>query len=344
MSSQKDYYAILGVDKSASEKDIKKAYRKLAAKYHPDVNPGDKEAEEKFKDINEANETLSSAEKRAKYDNGGIDENDMFSHFRDMFGGRFGSAYAQRQTSPRNSNIQVTMHIPVETALTSTLLNLEIPYARQCTDCNGVGGTGETIRCPNCHGSKFITVGQSLGMGYISTQQPCPKCKAMGTVFVTPCHSCNGDGFIQTKQTVPLWLKLGDAGRQIEIPNYGNEEHIGYPRGNVYINVMFAHHEKFNFSNLPNVVCTVEIDPVLSILGGTIKIPTLEGVDIDYDIEPNTKAGDVIPLPEKGIYINENNRGQLLVIIAYKVPNDLSDEQRALLLQYLCLRNGDKIK
>ena len=349
MADKRDYYEVLGVDKNADEATLKKAYRSMAKKYHPDLHPGDAEAEKNFKEVNEAYDVLSDREKRAKYDQyghaafdpasgagaggfggfGGFgDFGDIFSSF---FGGGFGGG-AQRRNGPmRGDDIGARVSISFEEAAFG--VKKEISYNRivRCPDCSGSGAAKGTQAetCGKCRGSGQMTVTQLLGGMQFNSQTTCDACRGKGKIIKNPCNNCRGTGFIRITKKLEVSIPAGiDDGERIALRGQGNDGRNGGAAGDLILQVMVKPHAIFERDGY-NIYCEVPIPVTDAILGAEIDIPTLEGTE-KYNIPEGTQPGTHFTLRGKGIpYVNSTRRGDLIFVVNVEIPHSLSDEQKA---------------
>ncbi|KXZ40088.1 molecular chaperone DnaJ [Alkalithermobacter thermoalcaliphilus JW-YL-7 = DSM 7308] len=355
---KRDYYEVLGVSKNADEKEIKKAYRKLAMKYHPDKNPGDKEAEERFKEINEAYEVLSDSQKRANYDQfghagvngaghgfGGFSDfagsgfggfEDIFSDvFSDIFGGGFGSRV--RKTGPqRGADIKYNIDISFEEAAFGTEKEIKINRDEQCQECSGTGAKKGTSRktCPVCNGTGEIRNAQRTPFGTIMNARTCHNCHGEGTVIESPCSKCNGSGKVRSTKKINIKIPLGvDEGSIIKLSGEGELGSKGGPRGDLYVVINVRPHKLFKRDGY-DVYCEVPITFVQAALGDEIEVPTLDG-RVKYKIPEGTQSGTVFRLKEKGVpRLRGTTRGDQYVKVIVEVPRKLSERQKEILRQF----------
>ena len=352
---KRDYYEVLGVESRASAEEIKKAYRKLALQYHPDRNPGNKEAEEKFKEAAEAYEVLRDTEKRNIYDQfgheglqgtgftgfGGFE--DIFSTFGDIFEDFFGFGTrrrGQRTTARPGADLLYDMRINFTEAVFGTEQEIEIPTSAKCDSCGGTGrepGTEEEV-CPMCHGQGQIL--QSQGFFRISTT--CHRCGGQGRIVANPCHSCNGSG--QTKVTKRVMVKVPagvDTGTRLRIPNQGESGYRGGLPGDLYVRLHVEPHEFFERDG-DHLHCQIPISMVQAAIGDTIEIETLENTR-SVKIRPGTQSGEFIRLKGEGVpNLRGFARGDLHIHLEVKTPVKLNKRQEELLREFAEIENGKK--
>jgi len=346
----KDYYEILGVHRNASEVEIKKAYRKLAIKYHPDRNPGDPVAEEKFKEINEAYEVLSNPEKRAMYDrygttdfgNGGgfsdtgFDFNastifeDLFgSAFEDLFGG--GANRTKKQAAFTGEDLKYTLEIEFEEAAFGTEKVIKIPRLETCHYCGGTGAkdTSSIVTCPDCHG----TGTQRIKQGFFNIARTCPRCGGEGKIIKEFCNRCHGRKRIQKEAKIKVKIPAGvESGNRLRLRYEGNHGINGGRNGDLYIELEVKPHPIFKREN-SDLICEVPVSFTKLALGTEIEIPTLKD-KIKLKIPAGTQSGKVFTFKGKGIKrINSNSYGDLHVIVKVVIPKKLTKKQRELLLE-----------
>lgn len=357
MSTKRDYYDVLGVGKSADATEIKKAYRKLAMKYHPDKNPGDKEAEERFKEINEAYEVLSDETKRRNYDQfghegvngqgfggaggfggqgfGGFD--DIFGDiFGDMFGGGFGGGRQRRRSPERGADIKQRVNISFEEAAFGKKVQVKINRSEECEECNGSGAKPGTSKktCPTCNGSGQVQSVQRTPFGNIASTRTCSTCNGEGEVIDSPCTKCHGKGSIRKTKTIEVDIPAGiDEGQMIKLGGQGELGSRGGPRGDLYIEVNVNAHPLFTREGY-DVYLEMPITFAQATLGDKIQVPTLDG-KVEYEIPEGTQTGTVFRLKGKGIpKLRSNVRGDQYVKVTVEIPKKLNDKQKELVRQF----------
>lgn len=353
MAEQKrDYYEVLGLDKSASEADLKKAYRKLAKECHPDLHPGDAKAEARFKELGEAYAVLSDADKRAKYDKfghaafdpaqggmgfDGFDFGDIFS---DIFGGIFGGAGGGRRADPnaptQGENIRAGARISFEEAAFGCKTDVTVPRVETCSTCGGSGcADGSTPEiCSNCRGSGMIRQQQRSPFGIVSSTAPCPNCRGTGKIIHHPCSDCRGNGTYRRQRTVNANIPAGiNNGQTIVLKGMGNVGKNNGPSGDLLVTVMVSPHEFFRREG-NSVLCDIPISFVQAALGAELDIPTLDG-NVKYTIPEGTQTGTVFRIKEKGIpQLRGRGRGDHFFTVNVVTPQNLSSEQKELLRQF----------
>ena len=355
MSTGKDYYAILGVNKSATQEEIKKAYRKLALKYHPDRNPGDKTAEEKFKEINEAYDILKDEQKRAAYDhygssafqNGGAsgfsnqgfkdfaDFSDIFSNmFGDIFGGAAsGGRSSQRRSSPPGANIRYDITITLEEALNNTKKNIRYKTYNKCSKCNGSGcenSKGPSV-CPQCGGRGSVRQQH----GFITIDTVCQHCGGSGSVISNPCKECHGSGRVIGERNLEITIPAGiGSSNELLVRQEGEAGYQGGPNGDLIIFVNLLPHDFFNVKGV-DLYCTVYIPITTAILGGEIVVRDLSGKEHNIKIPHGTQSNTQFVISSCGLY-NRNTRryGDIFVNIIVETPVDLSKNQQEIIEKF----------
>lgn len=356
MAEKRDYYEVLGVDKSASEDEIKKAYRKAAKQYHPDLHPGDKVAEEKFKEANEAYEVLSDAEKKAKYDrfgHAGVDPNygagqggyggfngqgfdfDLGDIFSNIFGGGFGGGTANPNAPQRGSDTQASVTISFEEAAKGCEREVESNRIEVCDECHGSGAAAGTSpkTCPECNGRGQVTTSQRTPFGMFQTQKACSRCGGKGTIIDNPCKKCRGAGRVRRPAKITVKIPAGIDDRQIiNARGQGNKGINGGPAGDLRVAVNVRPHPIFERDGY-NVWVEMHISYAAAALGCELQVPTLDG-KVKYNIPAGTQSGDVFKLKGRGIQsLNNRGRGDQLVRVVVDVPRNLNAEQKRLLME-----------
>lgn len=355
--TKRDYYEVLGVPKDADEAALKKAYRVLAKKYHPDANPGDKEAEAKFKEASEAYSVLSDPEKRKKYDQfghaafdggtggagyGGFDFNgaDMGDIFGDIFGDFFGgrSAYGRSSNGPmRGANLRTGVRITFEEAIFGCEKEIELTLKDECPKCHGTGAKPGTspITCPKCNGKGKIVYTQQSFFGQVQNVQTCPDCRGTGKVVKEKCPDCYGTGYISSKKKIQVKIPAGiDNGQSIRIAGKGEPGTNGGERGDLLVEVTVSRSPVF-MRQETSIFSTVPISFATAALGGPIKIKTVDG-EVEYEVKPGTQTDTKVRLRGKGVpsLRNKNIRGDHYVTLVVTVPEKLNEEQKEALKRF----------
>ena len=355
---KRDYYEVLGVSKSATEDEIKRAYKKLARKYHPDMNPGDKEAEEKFKEINEANEVLSDPTKKSRYDQfgfAGVDPNygagggayggagfdfgDLGDIFGSFFGGGFGGfgGGQQRRNGPqRGESIRMSVSVSFTEAAFGCEKEVTLDRTELCDDCHGSGcanGTTPEV-CPECHGTGTVQVRRQTPMGVFASTAACTKCGGTGKIIHQPCTTCRGNGRVHKRRTVKVSIPAGiDNGQTISLRGQGHAGKNGGSAGDLLITVMVKPHELFRRDGT-SVFCEAPITFTQAVLGAELEIPTIDG-KVKYTIPEGTQSGTTFRLKGKGIpAMNGRGRGDQYVTVYIETPRNLSKSQKEALRKF----------
>jgi len=360
LADKRDYYEVLGVSKSASDDEIKKAYRKKAKQYHPDLNPGDAEAEAKFKEANEAYEVLSDSQKKARYDQfghagvdpnygaggggaygggvggGGFDFGDLGDIFGSFFGGGFGGGRQANPNAPqKGETVQTRVTISFEEAAKGCKRTVDINRVDSCPDCHGTGASAGSApkTCPDCQGRGYVNVQQRTPFGVISSQKSCPKCQGKGKVIDNPCSKCRGNGRVNKKVSVDVNIPAGIDDRQVfVVSGAGNAGVNGGPQGDLKVAVFVRPHAYFERDGY-NVWLEQHVSFTQAALGDSIRIPTLDG-DVKFDLPAGTQSEAVFSLKGKGIQIlNGRGRGDQLVRVVVDTPKNLTQRQRDLLAE-----------
>lgn len=361
--SKRDYYEILGVDRNVSDADLKKAYRRLAMKYHPDRNRDDEAAEEKFKEAKEAYEVLSDAQKRSAYDqfgHAGVDPSmgggrghgaggfdDIFGDiFGDLFGGGGGGRArgGTRNRGPRaerGADLAYNLELSLEDAVNGRTLEIRVPTLASCKECSGSGAKPGTkpVTCNTCEGAGMVHMQQ----GFFTIQQTCPTCHGQGTMVGDPCNKCHGQGRVQESKTLSVKIPAGvDTGDRIRLAGEGEAGKHGAPSGDLYVQVRVQQHPIFERDDT-NLHCTVPVNFITASLGGEVEVPTLTG-RVNLKIPAETQTGRVFRVRGKGVKsVRGRGTGDLLCEVVVETPVNLSAEQKELLQQLdASLKSGGK--
>ena len=356
---KRDYYEVLGVSKTATADEIKKAYRKKAIQYHPDKNPGDKEAEEKFKEAAEAYDVLSDDQKRQRYDQyghaafsgagggggfggfggfggGGFSMNmdDIFEHFGDIFGGHFGSRSSRSQTA-RGTNLRVRVKVTLEEVATGVEKKIKLNKKVTCSHCNGTGAESpsDLETCSVCGGTGRVVRTTQSFFGPMQTQTTCSACHGTGKIIKKKCHKCGGEGLETSSEVVSINIPAGIYdGAQLVMKGYGNAAPNGGSNGDLYIVVEVEEHKELLRDN-SDLIYNLMLPLTVAVLGDEVVIPTLEG-KVKIKIKPGTQPGEVLRLRGKGVPdLNGYGRGDLLVNIGVYIPEKLSSQEKDMFSQ-----------
>ena len=357
-AEKRDYYEVLGVDKSASEDEIKRAYKKMARKYHPDLNPDNKEAYEKFKEVNEAYEVLSDSDKKARYDQfgfagvdpnygagagggaygaGGFDFGDLGDIFGSFFGGGFSSAQRRNPNAPqRGESIRLSVTISFEEAAFGCEKEVSVDRYETCAVCHGSGcadGTSPEV-CPGCHGAGQVQVRRQTPMGVFATTSPCGRCGGKGRIIKTPCTTCRGSGLERKRRTIQAKIPAGiDNGQTISIRGQGHAGKNGGPSGDLLITITVRPHELFRREGTSGL-CEAPITFAQAVLGAELEIPTIDG-KVKYDLPEGTQSGTTFRLKGKGIpELTGRGRGDQYVTVYIETPRNLNREQKEALKKF----------
>ena len=344
--SKQDFYQTLGIAKNSTDAEIKKAYRRQAMKHHPDRNPGNKASEEKFKEAKEAYEVLSDPQKRSTYDQfghagmntqsgmgGGFNPGDSFNDiFGDMFGDIFGSRRGQRSNTQRGSDLRYNLTLDLEQAVFGDTIKIKIPSLTTCSPCKGSGAKTGTSRatCQKCDGRGNVRVQQ----GFFTLQQTCPACRGTGQTIPYPCADCNGSGRVQKNRTISIKIPSGvDNNDRIRLSNEGEAGINGGPAGDLYVDITVREHSIFTREG-SNLFCNVPTSYSTAVLGGVVKVPTIDGV-VNLTIPSETQSGKVFRLKGKGITSYRDTRiGDLYCKLQIETPVNLDSKQKSLLKQF----------
>ena len=362
MADKRDYYEVLGVSKTASDDEIKKAFRTLAKKYHPDMHPGDKECEEKFKEAQEAYAVLSDAEKRKQYDQfghaafdgtgggaGGFDFSgmDMGDIFGDLFGDFFGGGSRRRTNDGpmKGSNLRTSVRITFEEAIFGCEKEIEMVLKDECHTCHGTGAKPGTTpeTCPKCGGKGKVVFTQQSFFGTVQNVQTCPDCGGSGKIIKDKCPDCRGTGYIASKKKIQVSIPAGiDNGQSVRIREKGEPGINGGPRGDLLVEVVVSRHPTLQRQDM-NIYSTAQISFAQAALGGEIRIHTVDG-DVLYEVKPGTQTNTRIRLKGKGVpsLRNKSVRGDHYVDLVVQTPTGLSADAKEELRQFDAL-TGDSL-
>jgi molecular chaperone DnaJ len=355
MATKRDYYEVLGVSKSATKDELKKAYRKLAIQYHPDKNPGDKAAEEKFKEAAEAYEVLSDDEKRRKYDQfghaglGGAggsgfsgfgDINDIFEHFGDIFGSAFGgsgfggfSSRGRSQQVRKGSNLRVKVHLNLQEVVQGVEKKLKVKKKVACSTCNGSGAANAQAvqTCTTCKGTGYVVQVVNSILGRMQQQSPCPTCGGEGKTITQKCTTCYGEGIVDGEETISVKIPAGvGEGMQMNVAGKGNAPRRGGVNGDLIVVITEEKHPNLQRDG-NDLIYELPISFPDAVMGATVEVPTVEGA-VKIKIDEGTQPGKVLRLRGKGIPdVNGYGRGDLLVHIQVFVPKNITKDERKIL-------------
>lgn len=359
MADKRDYYEVLGLGKGASGDEIKKAYRKLAKKYHPDANQGNAEAEVKFKEASEAYSVLSDADKRQKYDQFGhsafdggaggggggysfnMDDIDFGDIFGDMFGGGFSDLFGSRSRGSRNmrtqgASVRIRLNISFKEAVEGVTKKIEIDYKEECSFCHGSGAKDGTAQatCDQCGGKGQVVFMQQSLFGQMQSVQACPKCNGTGKIIKERCQSCNGGGYLKTKKTVEIKVPAGiDNGHMLRQSGYGEPGSNGGPRGDLIVEFNVAR-DPFFIRRGNDIFTSISMSYAQAALGGDVKVRTVTG-DVIYSIKPGTQTDTKVRLRGKGMPdVNSGKPGDHYITLVVNVPTKLSAKQKDLLRKF----------
>ena len=365
---KRDYYEVLEVEKTASVEEIKKAYRKKAIQYHPDKNPGDKVAEEKFKEAAEAYDVLSNPDKRARYDqfghagmggaagnggpfggfSGGMSMDDIFSMFGDIFGGHsggfgggfsgfggFGGGGAQ-QRRYRGSDLRVKVKLNLKEISTGVEKKMRITHMVKCDQCNGTGADANTTTstCTECHGRGSVQVNQRTPFGTVSSTRVCSRCGGKGKIVTNPCSKCRGSGRCRTTSDIELKIPAGiDNGQVLRVGGQGDAGLNGGPSGDLNVSVNVRPHDLFTRRGV-DIYCEIPITYAQAVLGDKVTVPTIKG-KVEYDIPEGTQSGTKFRLRGEGVkYLGRESYGDQYVTVVVEVPRKLTRQQKELLQKF----------
>jgi len=359
MADKRDYYEVLGINKGADDTEIKKAYRTLAKKYHPDMNPGDKDSEAKFKEVNEAYAVLSDPDKKAKYDQyghaafdpamggsgydfGNMDFSDIFgSFFGGGFGGfngfgGFGNSESRRNSPVRGEDIAVELTISFEEAAFGCKKQIEYYRIEKCSDCGGTGAAKGSYpeTCSTCHGTGQIRSTQRTPLGVFQTTKACPECRGTGKTIKNPCPECRGTGYVKLKKKLEVSIPAGiDEGQRVLLRGQGSDGRNGGGAGDLVLYISVRSHSVFQRDG-NNIYCEIPITFVEAALGSEIDVPTLEG-KVKYTIPEGTQTGTEFTIKGSGIQnVSGHGRGNLNFKVNVEIPKNLSTAQKELLRNF----------
>jgi molecular chaperone DnaJ len=356
--AKRDYYEVLGVARDVSAADLKKAYRRVAMKHHPDRNPDDKSSEEKFKEASQAYEVLSDPQKRAAYDqygHAGVDQSagtggaGGFGNFSDIFGDVFGDIFGSaggagrgrgRSGPSRGSDLRYTLDLSLEEAVKGTTIQIKVPTLVSCKVCAGSGAKkgSKPSTCSTCGGMGQVRMQQ----GFFSVQQTCPTCRGRGTIITDPCGSCHGQGRVEETKTLSVKVPAGvDTGDRIRLSGEGEAGMEGGPPGDLYVQVSVRQHDIFQREG-NDLYCEVPIDFVDAALGGELEVPTLDG-RVKLKVPPETQTGKLFKLRGKGVTpVRGGATGDLLCRVVVETPVELTSKQKELLREFQATTHGGK--
>ncbi|MCI8933754.1 MAG: molecular chaperone DnaJ [Clostridiaceae bacterium] len=350
---RKDLYEALGLQKGASDEEIKKAYRKLAKKYHPDLNPGDKTAEEKMKEVNAAYEILSDPEKKARYDQfghagvdpsygggggqySGFEDFDLGSIFDSFFGGGMGGGQTRRSGPRKGESIRASVTLTFEEAAFGCQKQITVNRVETCPDCGGSGAKAGTSAetCPDCHGTGQIKTTQRTILGMMSTSSPCSRCRGTGKIIKDPCPSCRGAGSLRKQRMITVQIPAGiDHGQTISVRGEGNAGQNGGPAGDIFVTVNVTPHEIFKRRG-QDVMVELPVTFVQAALGAELEAPSIDG-KISYNMPEGTQPDTVFRIRGKGIpNLNGRGRGDQFIKVKIEIPRNLTREQKDILRQF----------
>ena len=350
---RKDLYEALGLQKGASDEEIKKAYRKLAKKYHADLNPGDKTAEEKMKEVNAAYEILSDPEKKARYDQfghagvdpsygggggqySGFEDFDLGSIFDSFFGGGMGGGQTRRSGPRKGESIRASVTLTFEEAAFGCQKQITVNRVETCPDCGGSGAKAGTSAetCPDCHGTGQIKTTQRTILGMMSTSSPCSRCRGTGKIIKDPCPSCRGAGSLRKQRMITVQIPAGiDHGQTISVRGEGNAGQNGGPAGDIFVTVNVTPHEIFKRRG-QDVMVELPVTFVQAALGAELEAPSIDG-KISYNMPEGTQPDTVFRIRGKGIpNLNGRGRGDQFIKVKIEIPRNLTREQKDILRQF----------
>lgn len=354
MAEKRDYYEVLGVSKTATAEELKKAYRKKAIQYHPDRNPDNPEAEAKFKEAAEAYEVLSDENKRARYDKyghaglddqggfggggfgGGMSMEDIFSQFGDIFGGAFGGAFSGGfgggggRVTRRGGDLRVRVKVTLKDVMNGVEKTVKLKRNEECSECNGTGSAdGQTTTCQTCGGKGVVYRVQRTIMGQMRTQSYCPDCEGEGQIVKNKCKCCGGSGVVQKEATVKFKIPAGvQDGMSLRVPGAGNAAGRGGEKGNLIVQIE-EEQDPDLFRDNEDLIYNALIPLPMAVCGGKIEVPTVDGKKCEVKIEPGTTHGKLLRVKGKGLpRLNAYGTGDLLVYVSVFIPKNLSKDEK----------------
>lgn len=353
----KDYYAILGVSKNASDDEIKSSYRKLAKKYHPDVNQGDAKAEEMFKEVSTAYAVLSDPAKRSAYDNGAMNEHgdvqqqDPFAHFGGFgnfgnFGHDFFNPFGHHIHEPRkvnpNSNVEATLVIDPLDSFEEQSRKIEYQRLKFCDDCNGEGGKEGRIICPNCQGRKFSS--QQINQNTI-IQSPCERCQQRGFIFNQVCNSCHGFGVKEEQTSYTIKIPVGSYFKKLRIAGGGQHTNANHPVGDLFINILPpSQYNGFQFTDDYTVYKEILVDPIEAVIGVEKEVFDIKGEKCILSVPAGCREKQILRIEEHGLMTGDKKRGVFAIVVKYDYNLTLSEEQKKILREYVNTKKEKEVK